>query len=1074
MAECPTCSQHFSEGVECCPHDGAMLVGPDPLVGRTIEGKYRLDARLASGGMGAVYRATQIALQRTVAVKVILSASAGIPIAVKRFQREALAVAQLKHPHIVAVHDYGVTAGIGAYLVMEFIDGVSLREELNAPGGITLSAALEYTSQICAAVHAAHAAGLVHRDLKPENVILETIGGERIAKVVDFGIARFLDDGAGAATPLTGAFGLLGTPHYMSPEQAKGETAGPESDVYAIGCMLFEMVTGRTPFHGDSTHALLYQHVTARPPAPSSLARDIPPAIEAAILRALEKNPEDRFASAYELRHAIAGVTGEASLTMPLRPSQAETAPRRAAGVAPNNLPGEVTLFVGRERELAGLVDDLGSTRMLTISGPGGVGKTRCAMRLADRVRDGYPDGAWLVELAAINDPAVVADTVADVLGLRDDPGRTLSDVLGRTLKDRRTLLVLDNCEHVITACARLAETLLSACPNLTIVATSREPLGVSGETVWHLDPLPVPGSTAVRSLASALECESVALFVDRARKSRPSFKLTDADVAAVVELCRRLDGVPLALELAAARVKVLSVQQIVERLAGYRILSGGDRAGLPRQQTMQATMDWSYDLLTADEQRLLQRISVFAGNFTLDAAERVAAGETMRTDDVLDLLSSLVDKSLVMADERDDGIAYRMLGMIREYSRARLEVSGDAPAIVERLVEWAIEYVERAFANFGGAGQDVWRSELAREHDNLLAALELAHAAFPESDRPLALAVGLGAYWETYGYWRIAVQWYERLLGALPDCDGILRARALFRMGSLAHRRAELARSRELFEMCLEHIRSTDRTQMIAETLSQLGLIASKTGDCERAIPLLTEALELHRTGGRAITIASALQSLGTATRTAGDNRAAEAWLEQSLDEFRRAKFSQGLAVVLMELASVRMVAGDLERARANAEESLAIAERDDYQAVYLAGCVVAGEILVRQRDSVGARARFGEALKGALELDAFEELAAALEGIAVVDAAEGRSDRALWLAGAAAAMRSVHDNPRSADPERVLETAIERAREAVGRAEADRLETDGAAASVDEVVARASEPGLAEGEAPTIALPE
>src|SRR5918997_3914016 len=348
-----------------------------------------------------------------------------------------------------------------------------------------------------------------------------------------------------------------------------------------------------------------------------------------------------------------------------------------------NNLPLQLTSFVGREREIAEARDLLAEQRLLTLTGPGGCGKTRLALKAAAELAERFEDGVWLVELASLSDPALVPQTVAFALGMREQPGRLLTDTLSEYLELKKMLLVLDNCEHLVEACAQLAEALLRACPNLRILATSREALGITGETGWLVPSLSLPDPRYLPPVDELPRYEAARLFIERAAAMLPTFELTDRNAAAVARLCRGLDGIPLAIELAAARVKVLSVEQIAERLHDrFRLLTLGSRTALPRHRTLRATIDWSHDLLSEEEKVLFRRLSVFVGGFALGAAEAVCVGEDLEENEVLDLLSHLVDKSLVVMQERGGGMRYGLLETVRQYGREKLEESGEAEAV--------------------------------------------------------------------------------------------------------------------------------------------------------------------------------------------------------------------------------------------------------------------------------------------------------------------------------------------------------------------------------------------------------
>src|SRR5205809_4185893 len=526
---------------------------------------YRLERCLGEGGMATVHLAQDLKHRRRVAVKVVRPELA-TGLGTERFQREIEIAAALNHPHILAVHDSGEAAGV-LYYVMPYVEGQSLRARLLRDRQLPLEDALHITREVADALDYAHQRGVIHRDIKPENILLQA--GHAV--VADFGIARVISAVAEGrkrtrSTALTQPGEQIGTPDYMSPEQALGE---PEldgrCDQYALACVLYEMLAGQPPFTGTTAESVLLRHLTVEAPRITDLAPAVPKPVAAALARALAMAPADRF-------------SGMAAFVAAL------TAPEAPAGAPP---PAQLTSFIGRERETATVRELLQGTRLLTLTGAGGSGKTRLALEVASRLGAGgrYPDGIAWVELAPLANPELVPHHVADALGVRRDGIRAAGDALLEALRDWEALLVLDNCEHLVEACARLAEALLRGCPRLRVMATSREALGISGERAWLVPALALPaveaGKPVTRAVAAA--SEAIRLFVARTQAVRPSFELREDNVAAIAHICRRLDGLPLAIELAAARARVLDPQQIAARLDDvFGLLSAGSRTAAP------------------------------------------------------------------------------------------------------------------------------------------------------------------------------------------------------------------------------------------------------------------------------------------------------------------------------------------------------------------------------------------------------------------------------------------------------------------------------------------------------------
>ncbi len=464
-----------------------------------------------------------------------------------------------------------------------------------------------------------------------------------------------------------------------------------------------------------------------------------------------------------------------------------DVGPLRSLDAFPNNLPDQLTTFVGRAEELVQLREALGETRLLTLTGAGGAGKTRLALQLAADLLERFPDGAWWVDLAPVSDPQLVAESLADVLGVRPLPGMSMLEACVGYLASARALVALDNCEHLLSGCAELAEGLLRACSELVVIATSRTPLGVPGETDWRVPPLSLPPPERRREALDAMgQFDAVRLFIERARKARPNFTVTNDNAPAVAEICQELDGLPLAIELAAARVRMMSVEQIAHGLGDrFHLLTGGTRTVLPRHQTLRASVDWSHELLSDTERGLLRRLSVFAGGFTLDLAEAVCADDSLGRVAILDLLTSLVDKSLVVADERAGAVRYRLLETVRQYTLERLLDAGEADGVRDRHRDAMLELAEAIAPQLHGPGQREWLEVLDGEAANLTAALD--HAVQTDGERALRLSVALTFWWRLRGLLRAGERGFSRAVEAADLGPSSLRASAVWGAGFIA-----------------------------------------------------------------------------------------------------------------------------------------------------------------------------------------------------------------------------------------------------------------------------------------------
>jgi predicted ATPase len=617
--------------------------------------------------------------------------------------------------------------------------------------------------------------------------------------------------------------------------------------------------------------------------------------------------------------------------------------PLKSLDLQITNLPSlQLTSFIGREREMAKIRQLLSEARLVTLTGAGGSGKTRLALQVAADLLERFPKGVWLAELAPLTDPALVPQTVASVFGVREVPGRPIIEMLVDYLRARELLLVLDNCEHLVEGAAQLAGSLLRACPKLRILATSREALGVAGETAYRVPPMSRPELRGRMSVEQLMQAESAQLFLERAALSNPQFLVTEANAPAIAQIIHRLDGIPLAIELAAARVKVLSAEQIAKRLDDrFRLLTGGSRTGLPHHQTLQAAVAWSFDLLSTQERALFRRLSVFAGGFSLDAVEAVCADDdagaidaaddeagTRAIDavDALDLLTRLVDKSLVSTESIDHDIRYRMLDTIRHYSLERLAESGEADGVRSRHLEWYAGVAAQAEPALLGADQLRSLDRLELEHDNTRVALEWARADNSRVEAGLRLAGALHRFWILRGYLREGRDWLESLLTRAQGASDVVRAKAACGASVLAFHQGDMSRAETWGMESLHLSRALEDPLGTALALNALGIVARNRGDYARATTLLDESVTVSRRFGYHWALAEALNVVGVAARRQGDHAQATALFEESLGLWRRLGDRWGLAASLGHMGVVARSQGDYERARALHEESLAL----------------------------------------------------------------------------------------------------------------------------------------------------
>ena len=607
--------------------------------------------------------------------------------------------------------------------------------------------------------------------------------------------------------------------------------------------------------------------------------------------------------------------------------------PRIPERFPPNNLPLELSSFVGRKQEITEVKRLLmGNNRMVTLAGPGGCGKTRLALAVAAALIEVFEDDLWLVELASLFDPNFVPQAVASVLEVRETPNRSLTEVLVGHLKLKKALLVLDNCEHLIDACVGLASALLRSCPDLKILATSREALGIAGEITWLVPSLSLPDPQHLPPVEELGGYEAVRLFLERAAAvASDRFELTEENASAVARACQTLDGMPLAIELAAARVRVLSVGQIASRLDdSFDLLTVGSRTAVPRHRTLRAAIDWSHELLSQKEQVLFRRLSVFAGGFTLEAAEAVCAGEDLEREEVLNLLTALADKSLVLVAEQQRSEArYRLLETVRQYGREKLNESGEEPAIKRHHANFFLKLAEQVEPKINGKDRGLWLEWLEVEHDNLRTALVWSREEAAEGETGLRLAGALSWFWFHREYWSEWRRWLDGVLAAQESPEGrpvrtAAQAKALSGRGFLAWMEGDQAAARSRLEESVTLWRELGDKQGLAQALRFLSGSFESQGDYAVARPLAEESVKLFREGEDKFGLGITLSRLGITALAQGDHAVARAALEESVAICREIEDDWALALALRNLGIGAFREEDYKRAVERLRESL------------------------------------------------------------------------------------------------------------------------------------------------------
>lgn len=722
-----------------------------------------------------------------------------------------------------------------------------------------------------------------------------------------------------------------------------------------------------------------------------------------------------------------AGLTADGA-AQATRRDEKRAAPAPPLRPAPG-LSAPLSSFVGRERELADLIALLEQERLVTLIGPGGIGKTRLALQVAARVAHTY-DAVLVVELATVSNGPEVEQAVAATLGLREEPGQPLLQTLTAALAQGRTLLVLDNCEHLTGSCADLAAAIIPSCEGLRLLLTSREPLALQGEARWSVPPLSLPEDGRLPPLEKLADYAAVRLFLTRGRAVRPDFALTEENAWAIAHICRGLDGLPLALEMAAARMSTLSVHEIAHRLGDrFRLLRGETRATPPRHQTMRAAIDWSWDLLADPERSLLARLSIFAGGWTLAAAEMVAAGGAIQVDAILDLLAGLIRKSMIRMEEHGAEARYAILQIVRQYAGERLAASGEEAELRARHRAWCRHEAEQAERALQGPDQAQWLARLEREHDNFRAALATADqdvaSSSGDGEAPagghtdLRLAAALWRFWLLRGHLTEGRRWLEAALLQNPtpadDTPGphrVLRARALFGAGALAGAQGDYEREETLYRASLALWRAEGDRRGEALALKGLGDVAYDRGEVPQARSLYEESLALRRAIGDSDGIAEGLLRLGNVACGQGNYERAAEMLSESVRLWRRIGNRSQTAAALNSLGVVRRQQGRITEALALHRESLAVGRAVGYVQSAASSLNYLGDLAALTGDHAQAIAQYEEALGLFRELGDSWGIAFSLTNLAEQARAAGDLQRALDLVAEALPLHEAQGN--------------------------------------------------------------
>jgi predicted ATPase/class 3 adenylate cyclase len=769
-------------------------------------------------------------------------------------------------------------------------------------------------------------------------------------------------------------------------------------------------------------------------------------------------------------RHRLKGLTQLEHLFQVVAPDlPVDFPPLQSLAASLNNLPVQLTSFIGRDTEVAEVKRRLSVSRLVTLTGSGGCGKSRLSIKVASELGVHYSNGVWFIELAPVADPALISQTLLSTFNLREDSHRSALEVLIDYLRAKTLLLVLDNCEHLIEACAQISEALLRTCPNLCILATSREAMGIAGEAAYRVPSLNTPNPAHLPSLDELEKVDSIRLFIERAATAKPGFALTQDNASFLAQICYRLDGIPLALELAASRVKVLSPEQIASRLDDrFRLLTGGSRTALPRQQTLRAMIDWSYSLLSEQEKTLFRRLAVFVGGWTLEAAESVC-GEGRSEFDVLDLLARLVDKSLIFIEESTSEIRYHRLETIRQYSREKFFETDEVETVRDRHLDFFVQFAELVDENLKGGEQVVWQNRIAAEQDNLRTALEWGLSKNPDSALRIAGAANL--FWTAGGYSPEGFRWTEKALAQvekIPAPQGITleqrlvaRARALRGLARLYLSLGDNANARHAAEESVALYRQSQDRRGLAFALVVLAYPLEFLGERVRAEAVLRESNAIARAEDDVYVICRSLNILARViVDLHHDLDLSQRYAEESYRLAREAGLRSQEAQASEILGLIATHRKDYDPARAHLEEAVKV-----YQEIGATFNVILEKSnlahLERQLGNyASALEYYRETIVAFRDIGQAGAVSHQLECFGFIALAQNQNERALQLLAAANALREKGGTPMMPDEQIYFDEQLKGLREKMDSMKFDSLWSQGCAMTMEPAIAYALEP--------------
>ncbi len=1008
--------------------------GGDLSPGEVLGGRYRIVAMVGEGGMGQVYLADDLVLGESVALKLLPADMAQRPGVLERFFTEVRLAREVSHPSVARVHD--IAEFDGRYLLsMEFVDGETLSSLMRRIGYLPREKATQIAVDLCSALAEVHRKGILHRDLKPANIMLD---GEGRVRLTDFGLAVAVGGAASA--------GIAGTPAYMAPEQLRGAEASLASEVYALGLVMVELYTGTRAVQGRTLEELSRSHEAGEPQALCSRLMAVAPRVASILSRCLALEVGARPG----LEEVLATL-GSEQAGSPLSDPELKV---EHSPPSRTNLSASSPELVGREAELALLEEHLAGSGVVTLAGPGGVGKTSLAVAAGERALAGYPGGAWMIDLAGLNEASLIPQHAASKLEVPLDGATQPLKALVAHLARRRTLVLLDNCEHLIEAAADLVVALLEGAPETTVLATSQEPLGVRDEVLVRLGPLELPDSEAGLTAEALGACASVQLFVRHARAAHASFELTDGNGGAVVEICRRLDGIPLAIKLAAARAGTLSLQEIGSRLdRRFQLLGGGRRGEPERHRTLRGALDWSHDLLTPTEQQVFRRLAIFPGSFSLAAVEAIVWAEDEDPWARLDDFTRLVERSLVVVNHQPSGVVrYRLLETVRAYAGERLATSGEQDQLRRMHRRHFTGHARELLEGGGAQNRAEAHARLDEEVENLRLALDPAGStALAET---MELAGVLEDYWKAAGLATEALHHLERLLANdCPESLWELRAKLLFIAGKHAQILGRLEQADGWMKQYHEEAEARGNRRQLAKALSGMGNIANVRGDSDEAERLYKESLEISRELDDRLQMAVGMGNLGVVAKEKGRAEEAIGRFEECLPIFRELGNTFSVGVCLNNISACLLMLGRTELSAEYSRRALAVREEIDDR-VGIATCYQNLGILELRLGNL--KAAGDNAMKGLsmrLEMGTMEAVPGCLEGISEYMSASGRLELAVRALGAADRLRSEIGAPLAADLVEFQESFRARLAESLGEARFRSCLAAGEQASIEEL---------------------